>query len=152
MYATRKCPRCGSEIPAASTRCQYCGSDIPPQYGNQSSYQQGGPQPQSYYGSNYNSMEEQRFLGNELFANSPEGKSRGLTALLAFFFGSIGVQYFYVGKNTAGIIFLLATLLTCGIAGAITGVIALIQFIILLCINNVEFRQRYILSTSTFPI
>lgn len=152
MYATRKCPRCGSEIPAASTRCQYCGSDIPPQYGNQSSYQQGGPQPQSYYGSNYNSMEKQRFLGNELFANSPEGKSRGLTALLAFFFGSIGVQYFYVGKNTAGIIFLLATLLTCGLAAAITGVIALIQFIILLCINNVEFRQRYILSTSTFPI
>lgn len=36
---------------------------------------------------------------NNLFDCGPEGKSRGVTALLAIFLGGLGIQYFYLGKT-----------------------------------------------------
>ena len=39
----------------------------------------------------------QAWLNNDAFASSPNGKMRGVAALLAIFLGSIGIQYFYLG-------------------------------------------------------
>lgn len=44
-------------------------------------------------------------------------KSKLVAGLLGIFLGSLGVHRFYLGFNTIGIIQLVATILTCGIAG-----------------------------------
>lgn len=46
---------------------------------------------------------------NDVFATDRYGKSRGVCALLAIFLGGFGIQYFYLGKTTAGIIALIGT-------------------------------------------
>ncbi|MDE7237726.1 MAG: TM2 domain-containing protein, partial [Paramuribaculum sp.] len=38
------------------------------------------------------------------FDAGPSGRSRGVAGLLAIFLGSLGIQYFYLGKTQAGII------------------------------------------------
>ena len=52
---------------------------------------------------------------DNVFSAGPSGRSRGVAALLAIFLGSLGIQYFYLGKSTAGIISLIVSLCTCGI-------------------------------------
>lgn len=90
---------------------------------------------------------------NEVFATSPvTGKSRGVAALLAILLGALGIHYFYIGKNTAGIVFLLVTLLSCGFAAAVTEILALISGIKMFCTTNQLFDRDYVLTQSTFPI
>lgn len=90
---------------------------------------------------------------NEVFASSPvTGKSRGVAALLAILLGSLGIHYFYLGKQTAGIVFLVCTIVSCGILGAITEILALISGIKMFCISNEQFDSDYVLTLSSFPI
>ena len=44
-------------------------------------------------------------------------KDKLAAGLLAIFLGSLGIQYFYLGKTSGGIICLLLTIVTCGIYG-----------------------------------
>lgn len=131
------CPRCGEMIDSQAVKCPYCRSFIRNnnanfnQYGGGSGYSGGSP-----------------FEMNELFADSPEGISRGLAALFAFLFGTFGAQYFYMGKTKAGLICLLITVCTCGSIPSILGVI---QAIIMLTMTNEAWRQRYCLTSSVFP-
>lgn len=113
------------------------GQCPPPPYGN--------PNPGIGYGPG---QESPQWLANDFFASGPEGKSRGITALLCFFLGSLGVHYFYTGKIAGGVIMILITLFTCG---TVSSILVLIQFIMLCCMNNQEFRRKYILSNSTMP-
>jgi TM2 domain-containing membrane protein YozV len=92
------------------------------------------------------------FKNNEVFASSPEGKSRGVTALLAIFSGSLGIHYFYLGKSTAGIVVLLLSVCSCGILAYLTGLLAFVQGILMFCIDNEKFREKYILNPSKFPL
>ena len=78
----------------------------------------------------------------------PEGKSRGVAALLAILLGGLGIQYFYVGKTTAGIISIVLSFVTCGL----WSVLMLVQGILMFCMTNAQFRQKYVLSTSTLPL
>lgn len=82
------------------------------------------------------------------FDEGPTGKSRGIAALLAIFLGTFGVQYFYLGRSTAGIIALLISLVTCGAAG----IIWFIQGILMLVMNEADFERKFIYSQSTFPL
>jgi len=110
----------------------------PPHYNNPNNYNQ-GPLYQSWY-------------SNEVFASSPvTGKCRGVAALLAIFLGSLGIHYFYLGKNNGGLAFLLISVLSCGILGTITGIVSIIQAIRMLIITNEEFDRDYVLTLSTFP-
>ncbi len=124
-------------------------------------YQQYGPQPgqqgyyqqpygqQGYYQQNYNpAYGSPAFQNNDMFADAPEGKNRGTAALLALFLGGIGVHMFYLGKTTAGIIYIVLCIVTCG---AVSSILAFVQAIMLFCMNNRDFRQKYLLSNSTFP-
>lgn len=76
------------------------------------------------------------------------GKSRLAFGLFAIFLGCLGIQYFYVGKNTAGIISIILGLVSCGLWSIVT----LIQGILVLVMSQPAFEQKYVYSPSTFPV
>lgn len=87
-------------------------------------------------------------FNNDAFADGPEGKSRGVAALLAILAGYFGVHYFYLGKVAAGIITILLTLVTCGTWSFVT----LVQGILMFCMDNITFRNKYVINPSAFPL
>lgn len=99
---------------------------------------------------------------NDAFASGPQGKSRGVTALLAIFLGSLGIQYFYIGKPTGGIVLLIVffflnflNLLTLGLLFFlcfIPWIITVIQGILILCMDNKTFADKYINTPTSFPL
>lgn len=79
----------------------------------------------------------------------PTGKSsqKIIAALLAFFFGSLGVHKFYLGYIKQGLVMLLVFLsgiLLLGIPSAVIGIIAFVEFLIYITRSDEEFEQRYI--------
>lgn len=76
-------------------------------------------------------------------------KSKVAFGILAILLGSLGVQYFYVGKIGGGFICLLISCVTCF---TIWPVITLIQGIVALCMSDEEFERKYVLSNNTFPL
>lgn len=126
----KTCPRCGRQADDAAQFCAGCG------YG----YAGGGQQaPQQSY---------QQMNDNAFDPCGPEGKSRGVAALLAILLGGFGIQYFYLGKAVAGIISIVLTAVTCGL----WSVVMLVQGILMFCMTNQQFRQKYVLTTSTLPL
>lgn len=129
---------------------QYQQQPYQQQY-NQQQYQQQNQQP--YYNG---CPVSQAWLRNDLFADGPSGKNRGIFCLLLFFLGAFGVHYFYIGKYVAGIVTFCAfwglTIFTCGYATPIPGLILLIQFFVVLCGNNQSFEENFVNPTKTFPM
>lgn len=129
----KKCPYCGAMMYDQASFCPQCGNSViqtPPPYGS-------------------NTAEETYFMRNNAFDSDPRtGKSRGVAALLALIIGSIGVQYFYLGKTTAGFLTILLSLVTCGFWQIIT----LIQGILMLCMDNRSFCDKYVYNNKTFPL
>ena len=93
----------------------------------------------------------QNNTGGDVFSTGPSGKSRGVAALLAILLGALGIHYFYLGKNTAGIICLILTLLSCGIAATLLSIMGLVQGILMFTMSEQEFENRYVYTNSTFP-
>lgn len=74
-----------------------------------------------------------------------EVSNRKLAAgLLGIFLGSFGVHKFVLGYTKQGLILLAITLLSCGIAGFVTGVIGLVEGIIYLTKTPEEFKEQYL--------
>ncbi|MDE6499022.1 MAG: NINE protein [Muribaculaceae bacterium] len=132
------CPKCGTVVPDNSNFCSHCGCEM----SSQRSYQeppQYNPQP---YGNQY-------YDNNNPFNScGPEGKSRGVAALLAIFIGALGIHYFYLNKVAGGIYTILLCLITCGLWSFIT----FVQGIYFLCISNAEFEQKFVRNPSSFPV
>ena len=133
-----KCPACGnttySSAPLLKVKCNTCGCEYAVEQPNAEPTQ---TPPQYTRG---------------VFDDGPSGKSRGVAALLAIFLGYFGIHYFYLGKNAAGIIFLLITFLSCGILGAVTTILSLISGVLMLTANQEEFEEKYVYSDSTMPV
>ena len=70
----------------------------------------------------------------------PGAEKKVPAAILGILLGSFGVHKFYLGYTTAGIIQLVATICTCGLAG----VIGLIEGIIYLTKPDAEFVRTYV--------
>lgn len=140
-----KCPVCGtvtySSAPLLKVKCSNCGCE----------YSVSQNQQASGYAQEENNTPYTKSVGNGVFDNGPSGRSRGVAALLAILLGYLGIHYFYVGKNTAGIICLIFTLLSCGFASALLAILGLIQGVLMLTMSEQEFEERYIYTTSTFP-
>ncbi|MCM1482871.1 MAG: TM2 domain-containing protein [Muribaculaceae bacterium] len=130
----KKCNYCGHMCPDNDVWCESCNRPLTPQT------------PPPPYGSNYSYP--QGYDRNNAFDEGPEGKSRGVAALLAIFLGGLGVQYFYLGKVGGGLLTILLSLVTCGLWEIVT----LIQGILMFCMSNADFRRKYVLSTSTLPL
>ncbi len=142
-----RCPQCGtiqvSSQPLSEVHCQQCGCVFHPTYqgdGSQQQYQQQGQPYQQPYPHN----------PNDVFQSGPSGKSRGVAALLAIFLGSLGIQYFYLGKSTAGIVCLCISIFSCGILAGVLGLLTLIQGIIMLTMSEQDFERKYINNPATF--
>jgi TM2 domain-containing membrane protein YozV len=73
-------------------------------------------------------------------ANSKK-TAAGICAILL---GSLGIHKFILGMNTAGLIMLLSTLLTCGLAAAVFHVVGLIEGVLYLTKSDEEFYRTYI--------
>lgn len=126
----KRCNRCGATAEDSAAFCQKCGAPL------------GAPEYSGQHFHNYDT-------DNPFDSCGPEGKSRGVCALLAIFLGGFGVQYFYLGKTMAGILSIVLTLCTCGI----WEIIPIIQGILMLAsMTNRQFRSKFVLNPATFPV
>lgn len=75
-------------------------------------------------------------------------KDKVVCGVLAILLGSFGAQYFYLNKIGGAFICIGLTLITCG--G--WSLISFIQGIVMLTMTQPQFEQKYVFSTSTFPI
>lgn len=144
----KRCNNCGTLADDRAGFCPKCGAPMGAPYVQQSEQQnpQQGYNPyNNAYNNGYNNVPD----SNNAFDSGASGKSRGVCALLAILLGGLGIQYFYVGKTTAGILCIILTIVTCGLWEIVT----LIQGIIMLAsMTNRQFEDKYVYSNSTFPI
>ena len=146
MYI-HQCPECGKQYSTQEkvnrVKCPYCGAETNVSYSDQ--------EP--------NFQEQWRQFGNQasnaldsVFNNGPSGKSRGIAGLLAILMGWCGLHYFYLNKPTAGIVFLLIAILSCGILATVTSVVSIIQGVLFFTSTQQEFEQKWVYSPSNFPL
>lgn len=146
MQVQSQCPRCGAPLYPSQTQCQRCGTYVNNAYGSNNTYNPHNPN--GNYRQYGNGHPSQQWLNDDAFAAGPEGKSRGVTALLAILVGTLGVQYFYLGKVGAGLLTILLCAVTCGI----WSILVLIQGILMFCMDNNTFRNKYVITQSWFPL
>lgn len=75
-------------------------------------------------------------------------KDKTACGILALLLGSIGIQYFYLGKVGGGFLTILLTLVTCGLWQVIT----FIQGILMLTMSKEEFDRKYVFTNKVLPI
>jgi hypothetical protein len=90
------CPKCGKEITDNSSFCNSCGQNL-----------------------DGNSKVEVNYA----VPLTDERKSRLAAGLLQIFLGSLGIGRFYLGYTTIGILQIVASIVTCGFAGGIWGLV-----------------------------
>lgn len=134
------CKECGNQVSESASVCPNCGCPrtqpaTPPPF-EQSAKRAASPAVPG------------------LFDECGCGRSRGLTALLAFFLGSLGAQYFYLGKTGAGITVLLLSFLFWWtvVVPVVISVLCLIQTIMLMTMSHDEFERKMVYSTSFMPL
>ena len=94
-------------------------------------------------------MAAMQYSGRTNRINSDISSKKTLCGIMAILFGTLGIQYFVVGKTAGGFITILLSLITCGCWGIVT----LIQGIMILCMSDEDFKRKYIdLGSSTFPL
>ena len=71
-----------------------------------------------------------------------------LCGILAILIGGLGIHYFIMGKTTAGILTIVLSLVTCGL----WTLVMFVQGILILCMSDQEFVQKYICSPKSFPL
>ena len=143
MYI-HNCPECGKQYSTqekfSRVKCPYCGAETNVSYSDQqpNQWQQFGNQASSAMDS--------------VFNNGPSGKSRGIAGLLAILMGWCGLHYFYIGKTSAGVLFLLIAILSCGVLATITTVVSIIQGVLFFTSTQQEFEAKWVNSPSNFPL
>jgi len=150
LMALINCPECGQQISDRAVSCPHCGTPLQGGYCQQNAgYQQNGWQQSGY--SNYAYQQQggaQQPVRDDAFSAGPSGKSRGVAGLLALLLGGLGIHYFYLGKTTAGILMLVLTFISCGLAS----ILALVSGIRMFIMTTPEFEDHFVYSPSTFPI
>ena len=100
----KKCTSCGAELPDGATVCFECGA------------------PQNVAAAP---------AGNAQRPVAPVyAKSKVVAALLAFFFGCYGVDQFYLGYMKKGVLRIVLTFVTFGVASVIWGIIDCVRILV----------------------
>lgn len=127
-------------------RCPYCGQEFNVAFS-------GASNTSPFGGNNAQQPGQQTNLfGGDPFVIGSSGRSRGIAALLAILLGAFGAHYFYLGKTTAGIVFLLISLISCGILGVFVQVAAIVQGILMFTMTDEAFVQKYCNPSNNFPL
>lgn len=143
MYI-HQCPECGKQYSTQEkvnrVKCPYCGAETNVSYSDQqqTQWQQFGNQASNAIDS--------------VFNNGPSGKSRGIAGLLALFLGCVGLHYFYLNKTNAGVLFLIASLLSCGILAVVTQIVSIIQAVLFFTSTQEEFEHKWVNTPNNFPL
>ncbi|MGB8508077.1 MAG: TM2 domain-containing protein [Pyrinomonadaceae bacterium] len=160
------CPSCGGENVDGARFCVKCGATLAPTPApeswrtsgslNQPPTEQadpstgtatGGYAPPSYQNyPTYNAPQGMMYQQPGAGTNWQEmGANKKLAAgLCGILIGAFGIHKFILGYTTEGVIMLLATLLTCGFAGMVTGVIGIVEGVIYLTKTDEEFVRTYV--------
>jgi TM2 domain-containing membrane protein YozV len=77
-------------------------------------------------------------------AADPRASNKIPAGICGILLGSLGVHKFILGYTGAGLVMLLVTVLTCGLASPVMHVIGLIEGIIYLCKPDEEFVRVYV--------
>jgi TM2 domain-containing membrane protein YozV len=83
-------------------------------------------------------------FGSSSFGNQPDASKKIAAGVCGILLGSLGIHKFILGYKTEGLIMLLVTILTCGIAGIVFGIIGFIEGIIYLTKSDQEFINTYV--------
>jgi TM2 domain-containing membrane protein YozV len=79
--------------------------------------------------------------------NKPPGADKKIAAgICGILLGALGIHKFILGYTTQGIIMLLVSILTIGLAAPIMGIIGLIEGILYLTKSDEDFSRTYIQS------
>ena len=76
----------------------------------------------------------------------PDQNQKIAAGICAILLGSLGIHKFILGYTTEGVIMLLLTILTCGIAGIVMSVIGIAEGIIYLTKTDEEFINTYVVN------
>lgn len=143
MYI-HNCPECGKQYSTqekvSRVKCPYCGAETNVSYSEQQQTQW-----QQFNSQAANSLDS-------VFNNGPSGKSRGIAGLLAILMGWCGLHYFSIGKTSAGVLFLLIAILSCGILATVTTIVSIIQGVLFFTSTQEEFEMKWVNSPSNFPM
>ncbi len=78
-------------------------------------------------------------------SDKPAGAEKKIAAgICGILLGALGIHKFILGYTKEGVIMLLVTVLTLGIAGFITGIVGLIEGILYLTRSDEEFVATYV--------
>jgi TM2 domain-containing membrane protein YozV len=80
----------------------------------------------------------------------PGAEKKIICGIFGILLGALGIHKFILGYTTEGIIMLLVSVLTCGIAATIMAIIGLIEGIIYLTKSDEEFVNTYITNKKTW--
>jgi TM2 domain-containing membrane protein YozV len=75
---------------------------------------------------------------------NPANSKRIIAGVMGILLGSLGVHKFVLGYNTAGVVMLLVSVLSCFFAAPVMGIIGLIEGIIYLTKSDEEFYRTYV--------
>lgn len=120
------CSKCGKQIKEDVRYCPKCGNDC--------QTEQTGKRGEVPYQPTivYVQAPQQQ----SVYVHKIE-KSKGVALLLCFFLGGLGIHQFYLGNTIQGVFYLIFSW-TC-----IPALISIIDFIILLCMSESYFHQKY---------
>ncbi|MDE6340608.1 MAG: GYF domain-containing protein [Muribaculaceae bacterium] len=93
-------------------------------------------------------MSAMHLSGKTSQINSDLSQKKTLCGIMAILFGTLGVQYFILGKTAGGLLTILISVVTCGL----WSVVMLIQGILMLCMTDADFKKKYVDSTSALPL
>lgn len=120
----KQCPRCNTYSEDNNRYCSKCGAPL-------------------------DHVPYQQQYSDDAFAPSgPEGKSRGVAALLAILVGSLGIHYFYCNKIKGGLICLGLGLISC----ELWSTVCLVQGILFFTWTNQQFEEKFVNNESIFPL